>query len=168
MIQRGDIILLDTTAIIEAHRVRGWGAIIKCFRIETVGKCVEECGTGDPSRRTRVPVDVIALSSKVRVHTVPKSYMIDTALQCPRFSMIDPGEREVLAQALCGYDQAAVWYVSTQDGGAVRVGSELGILDRFVSLEEMTKIAGVRAELKNNFTEKWLSGVRTKIKLEMP
>ena len=51
--ERGSEVLIDTNAIIEAHRVQCWAAICGYFALETVGECVAECGTGDSDRRFR-------------------------------------------------------------------------------------------------------------------
>ena len=165
MVKLGDVILLDTTAIIEAHKYNCWNAIVKNYHIETVDKCIEECGTGDMRRRDRVPIDVEELRRELVIHQVSELSIAATALKSSAFSLLDPGEREVLAHAYTKYRAEDIWYVSSQDGGCVRAGYELGLLDRFVSFEEMTQAAGLRLTLKYNYTEKWLQNIRTEIKL---
>lgn len=166
MVKHGDIILLDTTAIIGAHKYKCWDAIVKCFRLETVDKCIEECGTGDTRRRDRVPIDVQNLAKQMTVHHVEQSSLVVAALKSPRFSLVDPGEREILAHAFTKYRAEDIWYVSSQDIGCVHAGNELGFLERFISFEEMTRALGLGLSLKHNYTEKWLQDIRTKIKLE--
>ena len=73
---------------------------------------------------------------------------------------IDPGEKHLLAHAL---NKVAVWHVSASDRAAVKAGSELGLLDKFVSLEALARVVGMSPQLKQHFTEKWLGVVRTEI-----
>lgn len=47
MIRPGENVLLDTTAIIEAHRQGVWESLVKGFRLVTVEKCIEEVDTGN-------------------------------------------------------------------------------------------------------------------------
>jgi hypothetical protein len=42
MIRPGENVLLDTTAIIEAHRQGVWEPLVNGFRLATVEKCIEE------------------------------------------------------------------------------------------------------------------------------
>jgi len=74
---------------------------------------------------------------------------------------IDPGEKHLLAHAM--KKAAAVWHVSASDRAAVKAGSELGLLDKFVSLEALARVVGMSPQLKQHFTEKWLGVVRTEI-----
>lgn len=166
MVKHGDVILLDTTAIIEAHKHRCWNAIANFFRLETVEKCIEECGTGDTKRRDKVPIDVPGLRKEVIVHRVEKSALISAAPESPLFSTIDFGEQEVLAFAFTGYQTSDVWYISSQDRGCIRAGHELGLLERFISYEKMTRSVGLDLSVKHNFTDAWLRDIRTTIKLE--
>lgn len=166
MVKQGNTILLDTTAIVEAHKCKCWNALVKCFRIETVDKCIEECGTGNTGRRDRVPIDVQNLVKVITVHHVERHAFVAVALKSPRFSLLDPGEQEVLAYAYTGYAPEVTWYISSQDGGCVRAGYELGLLDKFISFEEITQAVGLDLTLKYNYTEKWLQDIRTKIQLE--
>jgi hypothetical protein len=46
---------------------------------------------------------------------------------------------------------------------AVRAGNELGLLDKFVSLEALARVVGMTPQFKNHFTERWLSALRTEI-----
>jgi hypothetical protein len=53
---RGDIVLMDTNVIIEAHRTKCWGAVENAFKVETVEKCCEEAATGDKRRADYVVI----------------------------------------------------------------------------------------------------------------
>lgn len=44
MIRPGENVLLDTTAIIEAHRQGVWEPLVNGFRLATVEKCIEDAG----------------------------------------------------------------------------------------------------------------------------
>jgi hypothetical protein len=72
MIARGDIVLLDTNVIIEAHRVNCWKSMMRVFRLETVEECCVELATGDRRRPGYQVVDVEVLRTQMTVHFQPK------------------------------------------------------------------------------------------------
>lgn len=74
MIARGDIVLLDTNVIVEAHRVRCWKMLAQSFRIETVEECCVEAATGDRRRQDYVEVDVEDMRKLVAVHEVKNHF----------------------------------------------------------------------------------------------
>jgi hypothetical protein len=160
MIARGDIVLLDTNVIIEAHRARCWKSLAQFFRLETVEECCVETATGNRRRRDYVPVDVEALREQMVVHTVSSSQLAQTEVRLPGPDLLDPGEKHLLAHALA---KPGAWYLSASDRAAVRAGNELGFLERFVSLEALARAVGMTPQFKNHFTEKWLSALRTDI-----
>lgn len=165
MLTSGTVILVDTTLIIEAHKVGCWKALVNHFRIETVEKCAEECATGDPLRRDRVEIDPALLQRQVKIHKVPPSSFVSASLRSRTFPNLDPGERELLAYAFNRSDDDA-WLLSSQDRACIRVGFELGLIDRFVSLEKMARSVGLnRIALKDHFTEQWLKGRKLDHKL---
>jgi hypothetical protein len=67
---KGATVLLDTNAIIEAHRSGCWRAVVDAFRVETVEKCCEEAATGDKRRPGYVKVDVVAMRKLVVINPV--------------------------------------------------------------------------------------------------
>ncbi len=161
MTARGDIVLVDTNVIIEAHRAKCWRAIVNFFRVETVEKCCEEAATGDKRRADYVAVDVEEMRKVVAVHAVSLLQWVELETKLAEPDRIDMGEKQhLLAYAIAKPD---VWYLSASDRAAVRAGNELGFLERFVSLEALTRAVGISAQLKNHFTEKWLSALRTDI-----
>jgi hypothetical protein len=160
MITKGDIVLVDTNVIIEAHRVRCWRAIVNFFKVETVEKCSEEAATGDKRRADYVAVDVEEMKNMVVVHPVTLLDLAEIETRLAEPDRIDMGEKHLLAHALA---TPGMWYLSASDRAAVRAGNELGFLDRFVSLEALARAVGITAQFKNHFTEKWLSVLRTDI-----
>jgi hypothetical protein len=160
MIFREVIVLLDTNVIIEAHRVKCWNALAHNFQLETVEQCCIELATGNRRRPDYVVVDVEGIKKSLVIHSPnPKELaQVETKLQEP--DLIDPGEKHLLAHA---FAKPGVWYVSASDRAAVIAGHELGMLDRFVSLEALARALGITAQFKNHFTEKWFSVLRTDI-----
>ncbi len=165
MVAKGDIVLLDTNVIIEAHRAKCWNAIVRCFRLETVEMCCVEVATGDRRRPGYVAVDVEQLRSQVAVHEASKKELarLETSLSAPW--SIDPGEKHLLAHAVA---RPGAWHLSASDRAAVIAAHELGLLDRFVSLETLARSAGLNPQLKRHFTETWLSLLRTQFLMGGP
>jgi hypothetical protein len=160
MTAKGDIVLVDTNVIIEAHRVRCWRAIVNFFRVETVEKCCEEAATGDKRRADYVAVDVEEMKKVVAVHAVSLLQLAEVETRLAEPDRIDMGEKHLLAHALA---KSGAWCLSASDRAAVRAGNELGFLERLVSLEALARAVGISARFKNHFTEKWLSALRTDI-----
>ena len=161
--RRGQIVLVDTNVIIEAHRTKCWSSIAGWFRIETVGKCVEEAGTGGLHDPGYVTVDIAALRAAVTVHSDDALRVAAAALRYPDLGGLDAGERELLAFA-AQYD--ADWRAASPDKACLRVAYEMGLPDRFISLEEMVRAAGADARSqKRQYTEKWLRRLRTQLLL---
>ena len=160
MIAKGDIVLVDTNVIIEAHRVRCWRAIVNFFKVETVEKCSEEAATEDKRRADYVAVDVEQMKKVVAVRVVSLLELAEIETRLAEPDRIDMGEKHLLAHALA---TPGAWYLSASDRAAVRAGSELGFMERFVSLETLARAVGISPQCKNHFTEKWLSALRTDI-----
>nr|WP_281720301.1 hypothetical protein [Nitrosomonas nitrosa] len=160
MITKGDIVLVDTNIIIEAHRAKCWKAVVNAFKIQTVEKCCEEAATGDKRSADHVAIDVEEMKKVVAVHSVELAdlALMETELAEP--DRIDIGEKHLLAHAL---GRTGVWYLSASDRAAVKAGSELKLLEKFVSLETLANAVGMSPQLKKHFTEKWLSALRTEI-----
>jgi hypothetical protein len=157
---KGDIVLMDTNIIIEAHRTRCWRAVIKFFNVQTVEKCCEEAATGDKRRADYVEIDLEAMRTSVMVHPVSLLELAEVETRLAEPDRIDPGEKHLLALAL---KKTGTWYLSASDAAAVKAGNELGLLERFVSLEALARAVGMSPQIKNHFTKKWLSALRTEI-----
>ncbi len=162
--RRGRVVLVDTNVIIEAFRVRCWNPVTAHFSVETVEKCYEEALTGDPARPGYVEVDPEQLRRGLRArHAMPDMARSALAVKLTYPDALDAGERDLLAHAIGRSD---VWIASCADRAAVNTALELGLEDRFVSLEAMAHGAGARPALRHHFTDAWLSRVRTEYKLD--
>lgn len=73
MIRPGENVLLDTTAIIEAHRQGIWEPIVNGFRLATVEKCIEEVDTGNLVAGERLEIDTgrLRMEMTVRYPSIP-------------------------------------------------------------------------------------------------
>lgn len=152
--------MLDANVIIEAHRTKCWNALVQSYRIETVQECCVEVATGDRRRPGYVEVNIEEFRRVVAVHNVSVEEIAQVEVRLSEPGLVDPGEKELLAHAL---GKTGVWHVSASDRGAVVAGHELGLLDRFISLEALARVLGIKPQFKNHFTEKWLSALRTDI-----
>lgn len=156
------VALVDTSIIIEAIRSGCWNATCKYCSVETVEKCCEEALSGDPLRRDYVAVDPEELLGGLsNRHAVPDVERVELSLKLTNVEL-DPGERDLLAHALGRSDE---WVVCLSDRAAVNAALKLGWETRIVTLEHLAKGAGASPTLRYNYTEKWLSGVRTDFKL---
>lgn len=165
MFQRSDSILMDTNAIIEAHRTRCWKALAGHFRLETVDKCLEESSTGQRRRPGYVVVEPEELKKTAVIHKVSLPAFVKAQARASNFQRLDDGERELLAHAL---ERTDSWCICSPDGNAIRVGHDLGFLDRFASLEKLALAVGLKPDFKEHFTEKWLARFRTDLRLNNP
>jgi len=165
MIRHGESVLLDTTAIIEAHRQGIWKPLVNGFRLATVEKCIEEVDTGNLVAGERLEIDTGRLRREMMVYQVDDATMAEAVLSSEgKLQILHDGEKELLAYAT---NVSGIFYISSQDRACVRVGAKMGLLDRFVSLEEMAEAVGrKRLPLPWQYTRKWLSDVRTACRLE--
>lgn len=152
--------MLDTNVIIEAHRTGCWNAVAKGFALETTKECAEEARRGNKRDPNYVAVE---LSGKSNVVTVEPSWYDAVKARSVFFSLLQRGEQELLVYA---YHDRSLQWASTADTAAVRAGYELGVLDRFVALEELAALVGARPKLRRHFTLAWLSRLRTELQLE--
>lgn len=165
MIRPGENVLLDTTAIIEAHRQGIWEPIVNGFRLATVEKCIEEIDTGNLVAGERLEIDTGRLRMEMTVCQVDDATMAAAVLSSEgKLQILHDGEKELIAYAT---NVNGIFYISSQDRACVRVGAKMGLLDRFVSLEEIAEAVGrKRLPLPWHYTKKWLSDVRTACRLE--
>ena len=105
-------------------------------------------------------IDVEEMKKVIAVHSVELAELAQIETELAEPDRIDMGEKHLLAHAL---GRAGVWYLSASDRAAVKAGSELKLMERFVSLEALARAVGMTPPLKNHFTEKWLSALRTEI-----
>lgn len=164
MITRGDLILLDTSAIIEANKLKFWNALEKGFQLETVRKCIDEIKAGNFRGGTRITIDVNRLAKGIVVREVNREMLTSAVLASDgKLGHVDLGERDLIAYAFSRPEGSL--FISAQDKACIRVGGVLGLLDRFISLEEMAVTVGVRTSLDLQFTKKWLLNMKTQFRL---
>jgi len=158
-------ILVDTNAIIEAHRIKGWPALARNYHIETVEDCVTETQTGFQNRPPDQRIDAQALrSSLTAVHLVGDKERATLALKTPGV-YLDIGEESLWAHAL-GRDEP--WVLCGPDTASMLAGVRLGLHDRLVALESLFDDIGhkPRAPLKDAYTKKWLRKTLDKLVCE--
>jgi len=166
-------VFADTNAIFEAFRTGCWTALSSHYSVETVEKCVEEALTGNRSKSGYIDVPIANLDAGLAAqHKVTKSNLKALRIRCESSYVIDAGEEHLFAWLSASNllpSQNAV--VVTADKRAIEVADRLGWLDCMTSLESLLRKAGAgRAILKKLYplhTEKWLSKVKTQIKLGM-
>ena len=107
-------------------------------------------------------VDIARVRREIAIHRVDEQAVVEAAL-AGEFDVasLDPGEKELLALVRT---KGGTWSISSQDHACIRAGNTLGLLDRFVSLEELALAAGARPRtpFRRHFTKKWLSEMRTR------
>jgi hypothetical protein len=165
VLQAGQIVLVDTNAIIEAHRIGCWKALAGCFALHAVEKIVEETQTGFQNRRPEQQIDAAALRMSLScIASITDEERADFNLR-HRHPPLDPGERDLLIHAERIGETA--WLLNSPDMAVVRFAHTVGWLDRLVSLEAMADRSGFRRRepLKDNYTEAWLAQRRTRLLL---
>lgn len=161
--ETGERLLLDTNVIIEAHRVNCWKLLLDQFILESTEECCREAAGGYTRRGGYVAVDVAVLRKDIRIHKPTPDMMTKATATALNFQSIDPGEREVLAIA---FADAALRRVGTADRIAIQVASQLGLLERVVSLEEILQATGDSRALLKHHTKKWLSDIKLQLLLD--
>lgn len=163
--QQGQILLLDANVIIEAHRTGCWAAIARYFALHTVEKVIEETQTGYQNRDPETLINEASLRSAFTyVADVDDTQRVsfNLAYQHPA---LDDGERDLSVYALTLTEP--VWWINGPDIALLRFAHRAKWIDRLVSLESMvanTK-ARLRHDLRENYTERWLSVKRTNLLL---
>lgn len=158
-------ILVDTNAIIEAHRVRGWRALAGSYQVETVEDCVTETQTGFQNRPPEQQIDVQALRSSLgEIHPVGNLERATLALRIQGISL-DLGEESLWAHALGRNDR---WLFCGPDKASLRAGVRLGFRNQIISLESLFDGIGhkPRVPLKDAYTKKWLRKTLSQLVLE--
>ena len=158
-------VLVDTNAIIEAHRTSSWRALSRGWRVETVEACVAETQTGFQLRRKKEAIDAAALrDSLAAVHSVNVRQQAELALRKGSIAL-DEGEEALWAHALGRND---AWLLCGPDKASLRCGVRLGQRERLVSLEELLTRVGHRpsTELRSAYTKRWHDRVVGQIHLD--
>lgn len=162
MFTKGDIVLIDTNVILEAHRVGCWISLSQYFNLHTVEKVIEETQTGFQNRNPEQTIDQALLRKSFNhVQTV-------TDLQVVEFDMtntgtlLDDGEKQLIIYSQTIKEK--VWYLNSPDLASVKYSCQVGSQDRLISLESMIRRLDckLKNELERNFTESWLSQSKLK------
>ena len=151
----GAVVLVDTNAIIEAHRTATWPALAGGYRIETVADCVTETQTGFANRPRAEWIKPGALETALMaVHEVDDAERAELALRIGGIAL-DLGEESLWAHALGRPDD---WWMCGPDRASLRAGVRLGFRDRLVCLEELLERVGhrPRTALKSAYTRRWM------------
>jgi hypothetical protein len=133
------------------------------FNLETVEKCIEETQTGFQNREPEQTIDSTELRNSLNhIYDISATDVLKFVLDNESASTIDDGELHLLIHASHREDS---WIVSSPDKAAMRFIHEMGWIDRLISLESMINriSAHTTDELKNNFTEAWMSEKRTEM-----
>lgn len=160
----------DTNVIIETFRLGIWQQICQKYCVRTVPACVKEALAGDSLSHGYVKVDRSTLERGLNeIVSVSDQCRIDLAIREPSCSLLDEGERDLLAMMSTRGFLSASGLIATADRAAVRAVHRLGWLDATASLERIAKDAGVASskilELADHQRESWLSQVRTSLLL---
>lgn len=150
----GDVLLVDTNAIIGAHLHGVWPSLRNTFHIQTVTKCIAECLTGQQhdwnGRRPATEVELRASFSQVHdVTTEDRARVLLAGGQ-----VLDDGELDLWAHALQRED---AWFLCGPDAASLRFGVDNAMRDRLVSLEQAARISLGRTPkgLSIQFTRVW-------------
>jgi len=166
-VKRGDLVLIDTNAIIEAVRTGCWSAITGQLRVETVEACRQEALPSPPTSVPGfVPVSEKDLRRLASVHAVDSVVRAAFKLAYEDADGLDAGEHDLLAYAHSLSDEA--WVVCSPDKASIRAAVALGFGDELCSLEELIAAVGTRPRysLRGHFSTHWLVSFRTKVRLE--
>ena len=164
MKHRGTV-LVNTNAILEAHRVRAWRTLTGNYPVKTVENCVTETQTGFQQRPRERQIDVRDLRARLAaVHSVSKQNRAELELQVPHIHL-DFGEAALWAHAIKRQDD---WVLCGPDKASMRCGIRLGHRERLTSLERLLRDAGHRPKisLRNAYTQRWLNRTLNELALE--
>lgn len=164
--QQGDIVLIDTNVIIEAHRIRCWNALAEHFNLHSVEKVIEETQTGFQNRSPEQDIEEANLRDSIAHIAIVGDVAIAAFNLAYGHPNLDDGERHLLVYA-DSLDVGDVWRLNSPDMAAVRFAHSQKWLDRLVSLEAMIDRFRIRTrrELRRNYTEQWLQSKKTDLRL---
>lgn len=162
--QRGQLVLVDTNVIIEAHDTNCLAQIAEGFRLCTVEEVVAETQRGRQRRRPERNIDEAWLRERMSViGDVTDEQRFDFTMNYQAVGL-DAGERDLLIWATQFQD---AWLLNSPDMAVLRFAHQVGWLEKLVSLEAMSRTvnARLRQNLRENFREQWLSVNRTEFSL---
>lgn len=157
-------VLIDTNAIQAAHRYGCWNALHKWFHLETAGQCIEEALR--PNRKGKRLVDRTRddLEKEILAHAVTDAQRATLHHALQGRVDLDDGERDLLSVAMTIKNGA--WWLCGPDKATIVAMHLLGIVDRMCSLQALAEATGANlANAEEQFTDKWLSSIRTQLLL---
>jgi hypothetical protein len=163
-VKPGDEVFVDTNVIIAAFGSKAWKPLAKFFRLLTADQCAIEAATGDRRSKGYVPVDDALVRKTATILKPEKKQLAGLTLSLPHGLFLDAGERDLIA---CALDHSDAWLLCSPDKAAVRAMHTLGKVAQVVSFETLVRAAKLNIRMSEPFTEKWLSGVRTQLELEI-
>jgi len=155
--QTGAVVLVDTTALIEAHNTGCLAVLAAAFRMETVEACVIETQNGHLSRAPAQRIDEAVLRALLHaVHSVTDAERAFVAAQGG--PALDDGERDLWAHAL---GRGGPWVLCGPDKASMKFGFKAGHAARLVTLETLLVVTGqpLPAALRAHYRDAWLAGV---------
>lgn len=165
-LSKGQLVLVDTNVIIEAHRSRCWAALADFYALATVAKCVEETQTGCQNRSPEQQIDETRLRATLSREPIPVSDLDEARFLQVRKSKValDPGEYHLMVYATLN---PGAWIVCSPDKALMRFSFEQGWIDRVVSLGELADRFSHRfaVPLLRQYTKDWLSVEKTRFLL---
>jgi len=161
---RGARVLVDTNAIQAAHRHGCWNALRKWFHIETAEHCIEEALRPNHKGKRLVDRNRDDLVAEIAAHAVTDAQRVVLLHALQGRVDLDDGERDLLAIAIT--IKTGAWWLCGPDKATIYAMHLLGIVDRVCSVQGLAETAGGKsARLEDQYTEKWLSSVRTQLLL---
>jgi hypothetical protein len=155
----GDIVLVDTTLIIEAHNTGCLTALAAAFRLQTVETCVRETQDGSATRADHLRIDEGELRAQINaVHAVTDAERaVVAAIDGP---ILDDGERDLWAHALARTD---AWILCGPDKASMRFGYKASMRARLVTLEALLREIGhtPKVPIRAHYRQEWLDDVMT-------
>lgn len=163
-LHRGQIVLVDTNVIIEAHQTACLSQLANHFQLCTVEKVIEETQRGKQRRSPERNIDEAQLRGwMLEIGNVTEEQRFNFTLTHQAIGL-DAGERDLLIWAENRQD---AWILNSPDMAVLRFANRKGWLDRLVSLEDMCRSMSARLsqDLRENFRENWLSVNRTDFRM---
>lgn len=160
MFQHQSIVLIDTNVIIEAQRTGVLRPLAEYFALHTVETVVTEAQTGVQNRDEAENLSAADLRALFKVVYDVSELERATFLSLGSGILLDPGELDLLVYA-SKFGAADVWLLNSPDKAAVRYCHQKAWQDRVVSLEDMAAHLKLKREWRANYTQRWLSQLKT-------
>lgn len=151
----GGVVLVDTNAIIEAHRVECWPALASRYNLQTVEKVVEEFNTPPAHMQNLATPEGFATFRASFTHVHPVSRQELAHLVTLDGPMLDAGEQHLWAHALGRTD---AWILCGPDKASIKFGYDNGRKGNLTCLERLLSDIGHPscARLRAHHGQTWL------------